>query len=128
MDHALDLKKEELSQALATLKEVLDKKDQDDIIRDAVIKRFEYSFELAWKTAKLFLRQAHGLDVFSPKDCWRELRKNESLADEETELLLEMTNDRNEVIHTYREEFAEELYVRIKKDYYKLLMKVYKMI
>ncbi|OIO17257.1 nucleotidyltransferase [Candidatus Kuenenbacteria bacterium CG11_big_fil_rev_8_21_14_0_20_37_9] len=128
MDNVLKIKKQELSQALRTLKEVLRKKNQNEIIRDAVIKRFEYTFESAWKTVKLFLRQAHGIDVFSPKDCWRELRKNTPFTDEETVLLLKMADDRNEIIHTYREEFAEELYGKIKVDYYKLLEKIYKII
>lgn len=68
------------------------------------------------------------MDAFSPKDCWMELKKNVIFSNRETELLLKMSDDRNEIIHTYREEFAEELYGRIKKNCYKLLMKVYKVI
>jgi len=33
---------------------------ESDILRDAVIQRFEFSFELVWKTLKLYLeRQGH---------------------------------------------------------------------
>ena len=99
---------------------------KDDIARDSAIKRFEYVFELCWKTSKLFLREEFGVDIFSPKECFRELRKNKLISDEETELLLEMTDDRNEIIHTYNENFSDKLYDKIAQKYYQLITKIYK--
>ena len=31
------------------------------IIRDAAIQRFEFTFELAWKTLRAYLKEVHGL-------------------------------------------------------------------
>lgn len=123
MDKTLNLKLKDFHKALQTLNEALEKK-KDDIIRDSVIKRFEYAYELCWKTVKLFLRTNKGLDVFSPKDCFRELRNVEVVSDKETEILLQMVNDRNEIIHTYNEKYANELYNEISKKYYKLMRKI----
>ncbi|SDM70837.1 Nucleotidyltransferase substrate binding protein like [Geoalkalibacter ferrihydriticus] len=37
-------------------------KNVDDIVRDAAIQRFEYTFEAVWKAAQLYLREKEGLD------------------------------------------------------------------
>ena len=124
MDQTLNLKLNEFRETLNSL-EVALKEEKNDLIRDSVIKRFEYNFELCWKTAKVFLSQKFGVDIFSPKECFRELRRNKLLSDKETELLLKMTDDRNEVIHTYNKDFSNELYGKIKKNYYKLIEKIY---
>jgi len=124
MDKTLNLKLKDFQKALKTLDEAL-KKKKNDIVRDSVIKRFEYAFELCWKTAKLYLRESHGLDTASPKDCFRKLRNSEIISDKETEVLLQMTNDRNQAIHTYNEKYANELYKKISKKYYNLIKKVY---
>lgn len=120
MDKTLSLKLEEFKKAVLSLREVVDK-EKGDIIRDSVIKRFEYCFELCWKTAKILLSDKFGIEVFSPKECFRQLRKNDLLEDEETEIFLEMADDRNEVIHTYNEGFSDEIYDRILARYYNLL-------
>lgn len=124
MDKTLELKLKELEKSLKTLGEVLTKK-KSDIIRDSTIKRFEYAFELCWKVNKLFLREREGLDTFSPKDCFRKLRNVGLISDEETEDILRMSDDRNEIIHTYNEDFADELYHKISHQYYKLMKKIY---
>lgn len=127
MDQTLTLKLKEFKKALDSLAEAVAELE-NAMARDSAIKRFEYSFELCWKTAKVFLSQNLGVDVFSPKECFRNLRKNKLISDEDTELLLIMTDDRNEVIHTYNEHFANELYDEIVEKYYKLLKKVYKIL
>lgn len=127
MDNTLNLKLKKFKKARITLKEAINKKE-NDLIRDSVIKRFEYTFELCWKTAKVFLNKKFGVDVFSPKECFRELRKNKLISDEKTELLLKMTDDRNEIIHTYDEDLSDELYKKIKKDYYELFEIVYEIL
>ena len=92
----------EFQNARATLEEAA-RMEKDGIVRDSVIKRFEYTYESAWKTAKVFLNERFGKDVFSPKECFREMRRQGLLTDEETELSLTMCDDRNDIIHTYKE-------------------------
>jgi len=127
MDKTLNLKLEQFKKALSSLKKSLEE-EKNDLVRDSAIKRFEYSYELCWKTVKMFLSEKFGEDIFSPKECFRVLRKNKLISDEETELLLQMTDDRNQIIHTYSEVFSEELYEDISQSYYQLLEKVYKIL
>ena len=125
MDKTLDYKLEDFKKALDTLKVALGE-EQTDFVKDSVIKRFEYCYELCWKTSKVFLSIKHGLEIYSPKECFRELRRNQHLSDEETEAMLKLVNDRNEIIHNYDESFADELYKKIVKSYYNLLNRVFK--
>ena len=125
MDQTLDLKLKEFQKTLASLEMAL-KEQKSDLVRDSVIKRFEYTFEIGWKTAKIFLSQKFGVDIFSPKECFREMRKNKLISDEDTEVSLKMTDHRNEIIHTYNEDFSDEVCEKIKEDYFKLLGNIYR--
>jgi nucleotidyltransferase substrate binding protein (TIGR01987 family) len=51
----------QFGRALARLKEVLER-TEDDVVRDAIIQRFEFTFEMAWKAMYRLLR-SRGLDV-----------------------------------------------------------------
>lgn len=124
MADTLNLKLKEFKKALASLISALGER-KNDLVRDSVIKRFEYTFELAWKSVKMFLREKYGADVFAPKECFRELKKNQMISDETTEKLLKMTDDRNAIIHTYDERFSNELYSKIAKQYRRLLEGIY---
>jgi len=48
------LQLENFERALARLAAVL-KRSEDDVVRDALIQRFEFTFEMAWKTLFRFL-------------------------------------------------------------------------
>jgi len=123
MDSTLSLKRAEFKQALATVAELLDK-PTSDVIRDAIIKRFEYSFDVGWKTAKLFLRERFGAEVQAPKTCFRELRRNELISDGDTEACLQMVDDRNAIVHTYGRQMADEIAKKIRGGYADLLQQL----
>lgn len=61
MEPRFALALQHFEQALERLREVA-ALPEDDIIRDAMIKRFEFSFESGWKAAYRWLR-ARGIDV-----------------------------------------------------------------
>jgi len=125
MDQTLNLKLEEFKKALGTLKEAIDMFDSTNIlVRDATIKRFEYCFELSWKTSKVFLKEEKGNLVMAPKECFKTLGKYELLSPEEVEKSLNMVDDRNETTHAYGEKFIQALYPRI-KEYFKVMEKIY---
>ncbi|MDP3899954.1 MAG: HI0074 family nucleotidyltransferase substrate-binding subunit [bacterium] len=123
MDKTLNLKQEDFNKALATLTEILNE-PASDIVRDAIIKRFEYTFDAAWKTAKVMLFEKFGVDVFSPKTCFRELRRNKLISDEDTEKFLAMVDDRNTITHVYGRQQADEIAEKIKTVYTELLKKL----
>ena len=120
MDTTRSLKLAQFKKALISLEEALQQK-KTTILRDSVIQRFEYTFELAWKSSKTLLLEQFGVEVFAPKECFRALRTQDIMKDEEAELLLKMTDDRNEVIHTYNEKLAESLYGVIQAHYARIL-------
>src|SRR5438105_15236244 len=55
----------ELQNAAGRLREAV-AQPESDIVRDAVIQRFEFTFELVWKSLKLYLER-QGLDVGGPR-------------------------------------------------------------
>lgn len=115
----LKLRHETTIKALKTLKEIVEE-PYSTIVRDAAIKRFEYSFDIFWKLIKDYLRVQEGVECASPKSCFREAFKVGILSEEETVKVLEMTDNRNLSTHTYDEEAVEEIYQQI-KDYWKLM-------
>ena len=119
----LENKHENFSNAVNRLNEanVAYKKNSDnDIYQDALIKRFEFTFELAWKTLREFmLDQGYSLEILSPKGvisfAWREgIISNE-------ELWLDMLQSRNLSAHDYGRELSADIADKISNRYCKEL-------
>lgn len=121
----LKLKLDSFKQALITLEEALNTKSSIDskLIRDAGIQRFEYCYELCWKTSKSFLEEKFAVDLFSPKPVFREFLKNQLITAEETELLLDMCKDRNTTTHIYEEKIIKIIHGHI-RNYYQIMKKL----
>lgn len=101
------------SRAVQKFTEGIEKAD-DDLYRDGVIQRFEFTFELFWKTLRLIL-QYEGFECRSPRSCIKEAFKNEYIVDDE--LYLDMLEDRNRTSHVYDEQTSLEIFERIKHQY-----------
>jgi uncharacterized protein YutE (UPF0331/DUF86 family) len=101
------------ARALATFGELLAAPITDPVARDAAILRFAYTFEAVWKASQVFLRRVESIDAGSPGACVRSLRRLGHLTDEEAEAALALIQDRNLVVHTYREALALELAKRL---------------
>ena len=99
--------------AIDKMLELSCKQDYTEIERDALIQRFEFSYELVWKCAKDYLRVHDGIDAASPRRVIRACRELGVLDEQETKLALQMSDDRNLTVHTYDEAFAEVLAGRI---------------
>jgi nucleotidyltransferase substrate binding protein (TIGR01987 family) len=97
------------SRALETLESILDE-PFSEIVRDATVQRFEYSFEACWKSLKAYLAQEEGIVCNSPKSCFRAALRIGLLGEEEVETALEMTDERNMTSHTYIEAVARRVY------------------
>lgn len=100
--------------ALAKLHELAVKSELSDVERDALIQRFEFSFELLWKCAKEYLYVVEGIDAASPKKVIRCCRELGMLDDRQTQEALQMADDRNLTTHTYDETFAKAVVERIR--------------
>jgi len=116
----LDKKIASFAEALKTLNDIIQHGIQSTIERDALIHRFEYTFEMFWKSAKIYLWKTHGLDYRSPKKVIRGLFQVDLLSENEISQALEMVDDRNLSVHTYNENFADEMSDKI-PGYYNIM-------
>ena len=81
--------------------------EKNEYIRDSAIQRFEFTFELAWKTLKAFLEE-QGITVYSPRDSFKGAFQTGLIDEDPT--WLETIELRNLTTHTYNESTAEEIY------------------
>jgi len=113
---------EKFNRALSRLNAGI-KKAKDQLDNDGVIQRFEFTFELLWKTLRLFLLQ-EGIITKSPKEALKEAFRFGLIKDEE--IFLDMLEDKNQTSHIYSEEISKEIVIRIKKFYLSNLIKLSK--
>ena len=114
MKEEIDYAMQRLKEAVKTLKEgVLQSRDELD--KDGVIQRFEFTFELFWKTLKIFLEDK-GIQCNTPKDCLKSAFKIGII--EEEQLFLDMLEDRNKMSHIYDKEESEKIFQKIKNNYF----------
>jgi len=103
------IKLEDLKSALARLKEGFSEV-KNDLDRDGVIKRFEFTLELVWKAIQEYARLS-GLEVVSPRDAFRvaaDLKLIENPID-----WFVFLKDRNETTHLYSEDQVKEIFLHI---------------
>jgi nucleotidyltransferase substrate binding protein (TIGR01987 family) len=72
--------------------------------KEGVIQRFEYTFELSWKTIKDYL-ESQGVVVSYPREVIKEAFAHGLVGD--GELWMEMLEKRNLISHTYDEKTFE---------------------
>jgi len=96
--------------ALSTFEKVVGLSEPTDIERDAAIQRFEYTFEMTWKAAQAYLTDQGLPDVVSPRSAIRASFKAGMFDEETAEKIMQLVDDRNLTVHTYKEEFAMKLY------------------
>lgn len=87
----------------------------NDVVRDGLIQRFEFTYELAWKTTKEHIEGLGIVDVNSPKAVIKEAFAQSLITNEQCWLL--MLNDRNLTSHVYKEDMAKEIAERITTSY-----------
>lgn len=109
-------KYENYKNALNRLNDGIMKFDQtNDLLRDGLIQRFEFTFELAWKALKAIFEEEGLTGLNSPKTVLREAFSAGLI--EKDELWLAMLSDRNTTAHIYNEQLAIEICNKIIKEY-----------
>jgi nucleotidyltransferase substrate binding protein (TIGR01987 family) len=124
MKNELDYSISKLNDAIARLEEGISQV-KDELGEDGVIQRFEFTFELLWKTIKLFMYDK-GIICKSPKDCLKEAFRYGLFIDDE--LFLNMLEDRNNTSHIYNHEDTRIIYLRIKDEYFNAINSLHKRI
>ena len=96
---------ETLGRALVRLRSAVEQ-PKTEWTRDSAIQRFEFTFELAWKSVSRMARE-EGIECLSPRTALRTALKLGWMADDEN--WLTMLDDRNRTSHTYNEATAADL-------------------
>ncbi|MGL5676761.1 MAG: HI0074 family nucleotidyltransferase substrate-binding subunit [Cellulosilyticaceae bacterium] len=114
---SVDFKYQNLKKACTRLEEVCALYDgEDDIIRDSVIQRFEFTYELTHKTLQEFMKfEGVTLENSFPRTIYKKAYANGMIQDEK--LWLSLLEDRNKTSHMYSESLANEIAGRIKGSY-----------
>ena len=108
-------RKEDLNKATTRLEEAL-KEEMTDLAIDGVLHRFEFTFELAWKTMKDYLEyQGIIQKIGSPREVIKEAFSAGIINN--GEIWIKMMLSRNSLSHLYDEETSREIYDDIKNEY-----------
>lgn len=114
---SIDFKYMNLKKAYSRLKEVSDLYDgKDDIIRDSLIQRFEFTYELTHKTLREFMKYLGvTLENSFPRTIFKKAYVNNLISDDK--VWINLLEDRNSTSHIYNENLADEVANRIVKYY-----------
>jgi nucleotidyltransferase substrate binding protein (TIGR01987 family) len=126
MKEYLDSKIDKFEQALTTFKEAL-LVNPSELERDGAIQRFEYCFDLAWKSTKHHLEQKGIIEINSPRSVFSAAYA-EGIIDDEA-MWSTIILKRNASVHTYNRQLAESLFAELPVYYgamYSLLQKMKK--
>ncbi|MDP3434253.1 MAG: HI0074 family nucleotidyltransferase substrate-binding subunit [Bacteroidota bacterium] len=109
--------------AFLKLKEAMEQEELNELERNGLIQRFEFTIDLSWKVMKDYLEEKGFVFKPSPKDTLREAQ-NAGLIDF-GQVLIDGLDIRNELSHDYsgsKFEVSEEV---IRNEVYPALQKLY---
>lgn len=93
-----------------------------DLEKEGLIQRFEYTFELAWKTLKDYLESQNVIAKF-PREVVRQAFHYELIVD--GDIWMDKLEKSNLIAHTYNEENFRKAIESIGQDYYPAILQVY---
>lgn len=117
----VDFKYMNLKKAYVKLQEVSNLYDgHDEIIRDSLIQRFEFTYELTHKTLKEAMQYLGvTLENSFPRTIFKKAYVNNLISDDM--VWIHLLEDRNSKSHIYNEKLADEVANLIVKDYVKAI-------
>lgn len=108
-------RRQDLINATNRLKEVLSE-EENEIMIDATLHRYEFTFELAWKTLKDYMEYLGiAMNTGSPREVIKEGFAHKIISD--GEVWIKMMLARNSLSHLYDEETSRQVYKEIKSEY-----------
>lgn len=106
--------------ALTQLSEGLNVKNPSELEREGIIQRFEYTFDLAWKTLKDYLEYQGYQDITGSRDSFKEAFNLGLLSDGEA--WMRMIESRNLTSHVYDKNTADKIFSSIRDEYFSLFI------
>ena len=92
----------------------------DQLQKEGLIQRFEYTHELAWNIMKDYAEFQGNNNTKGSRDATREAFKMGLISN--AEVWMDMIKSRNDTSHTYNEDTAEEIIVKIIEHYCAMLL------
>jgi nucleotidyltransferase substrate binding protein (TIGR01987 family) len=109
--------------AFVKLKEAIDKKELNELERNGLVQRFEFTLDLSWKVMKDFLEEKGFVFKPSPKDTIR-LAAESGFIDY-AQILIDGLEIRNELSHDYSGEKFEKMESQLRMEVYPAIEKLY---
>jgi len=109
--------------AFLQLKEAIEQFDKlDDLAKEGLVQRFEYTFELAWKTIKDYL-ESEGIVSQFPREVLKQGFHVNILNN--GEVWIDMLEKRNLLAHTYDQDNFNLALESIRKSYFPEIIHLY---
>lgn len=116
---------ENFEKAFLRLESTLDawqKNNEDEIYEMALIQAFEFTYELAWKTLKDYLKY-NGIEANLPREVIKQ-SFNQNLI-EDGQVWIDMLENRNLMSHTYDDASASKIIIEIAEKYTPAIKKLF---
>ncbi|GAU76357.1 HI0074 family nucleotidyltransferase substrate-binding subunit [Fusibacter sp. 3D3] len=114
---------ENLTKAYKQFKEAIDRYEElSKLEKEGLIQRFEYTFELSWKTLKDFL-ESKEVPANFPREVIKSAFHYEII--KEGDIWMDMLEKRNLLVYTYDEERFEFAVKMIKESYAEAIKQVF---
>jgi nucleotidyltransferase substrate binding protein (TIGR01987 family) len=107
------------SKAFKQLERFKEVESLNEMEKQGLIKAFEYTFELSWKTLQDLLKEKGYVDIVGPRPVIEQSFQDGYISDGIG--WMRMHKSRNLTSHTYDEQIAEEIIKNIRNEYYDLL-------
>ena len=107
------------NKAISQLDRFMQEKSLNEMEEQVLIKAFEYTYELSWKTLQDLLKDKGYTDVVGPKPVIEQSFQDGYIVDGKGWMRMHVS--RNLTSHTYDEKTAEEIVKSIRTEYFDLL-------
>lgn len=107
------------NKAFKQLEKFMQEEELNEMEEQGLIKSFEYTFELSWKTLQDLLKEKGYNNIVGPRPVIEQSFQDGYIVDGKG--WMRMYKSRNLTSHTYDEKTAEEIIEGIRKEYFNLL-------
>lgn len=112
------------NKAFSQLERFISKEDLNEMEEQGLIKAFEYTYELSWKTLQDLLKEKGYQDIIGPRPVIEQGFHDGLITDGKG--WMQMHRSRNLTSHTYDEDTADEIVEQIRGRYFALLKELKK--
>jgi nucleotidyltransferase substrate binding protein (TIGR01987 family) len=105
--------------AFAQFEKFIAEEDLNELEAQGLIKAFEYTYELSWKTLQDLLKDKGYIDIVGPKPVIEQSFQDGYISNGEA--WMRMHNSRNLTSQTYNQDIADEIVEQIIDEYFDLL-------